>query len=87
MDGRFVLSVLSFRLSRCVWDDSSDVWKADACMFHVFESFWRGANAGEQKGSGLGLYIARQLMLKMGGEIFAEIVDGEMCVTAVFVKA
>ena len=54
---------------------------------HVFESFWRGANAGEQKGSGLGLYIARQLMLKMGGEIFAEIVDGEMCVTAVFVKA
>ena len=54
---------------------------------HLFESFWRGTNAEKEKGSGLGLYIGRQLMRKMNGDIFAEISDGLMCVTAVFGKA
>ena len=53
---------------------------------HIFESFWRGENAGNEKGSGLGLYICRQLMRKMNGEIFAEIKEGFMFVTAVFGK-
>jgi len=53
---------------------------------HVFESFWRGANAENIAGSGLGLYISRKLMQKMKGEIFAEITDGVMCVTALFTK-
>ena len=42
---------------------------------HIFESFWRGANAENIGGSGLGLYICRQLMCKMKGEIFAKIDD------------
>ncbi len=53
---------------------------------HIFDSFWRGENAEHEKGSGLGLYICRQLMHKMNGEIFAEIHGGMMCVTAVFGK-
>lgn len=60
---------------------------ADTDLPHIFDSFWRGANAEKQKGSGLGLYICRQLMHKMNGDIFAEIKDGFMCVTAVFRKA
>ena len=59
----------------------------DTELPHIFESFWRGANVGNEKGSGLGLYICCQLMRKMNGEIFAEIKDGSMCVTAVFGKA
>lgn len=59
---------------------------ADTDLPHVFESFWRGANAEKIAGSGLGLYISRKLMRKMNGEIFAEICDGNMCVTAVFAK-
>lgn len=59
----------------------------DAELPHLFDSFWRGSNAQTEKGSGLGLYICRQLMHKMNGEIFAEIKDGDMCVTAVFEKA
>ena len=54
---------------------------------HIFESFWRGSNAGSKKGSGLGLYICRQLMRNMGGEVFAEAKDGTMTVTAVFPEA
>ncbi len=59
----------------------------DTELHHIFESFWRGSNAEDKKGSGLGLYICRQLMRKMNGEIFAEIKDGYMCITAVFRKA
>lgn len=59
----------------------------DSDISHIFESFWRGSNAENEKGSGLGLYICRQLMHKMNGEIFAKIEDGFMCVTMVFAKA
>lgn len=59
---------------------------ADTDLPHIFDSFWRGSNAENEKGSGLGLYICRQLMYKMNGDIFAEIRNGNMCVTAVFGK-
>jgi signal transduction histidine kinase len=51
---------------------------------YIFDSFWRGSNAEKSSGNGLGLYICRQLMKKMDGDIFAECVDDEMRVTAVF---
>lgn len=54
---------------------------------HIFDSFWRGSNVGSNNGSGLGLYICRQLMHNMDGDIFAEIHESMMCITAVFRKA
>jgi len=54
---------------------------------HIFESFWRGANAKSIRGSGLGLFICRQLMRRMNGEIFAEIDDDIITVTTVFTRA
>ncbi|MDR0949157.1 MAG: HAMP domain-containing histidine kinase [Lachnospiraceae bacterium] len=42
---------------------------------HLFESFFRGQNAHlrhEQDGSGLGLYIAREILRKMQGEAYAQ---------------
>lgn len=54
---------------------------------HIFESFWRGSNADKIGGSGLGLYICRQLMHKMGGEVFAKTDNEFMSVAAVFQKA
>ena len=58
----------------------------DSDLTHMFESFWRGTNAVNEKGSGLGLYICRTLMRKMNGEVFAKIEDKEMNVTVVFRK-
>lgn len=43
----------------------------DEEMPHLFDSFFRGSNAGEKEGNGLGLYICREIMRKMGGDIFA----------------
>ncbi len=51
---------------------------------HIFESFIQGTNAKGVNGSGLGLYICRQLMHKMQGEVFAEIRQGQMYVTVIF---
>ena len=39
---------------------------------HLFDSFYRGSNARDRSGNGLGLYIGRQIMLKMKGDIFAQ---------------
>lgn len=51
---------------------------------HLFDSFYRGTNAQGKQGSGLGLYICRQLMRKMDGDIYAEICDGGMAFVLVF---
>ena len=42
---------------------------------HIFDSFYRGSNSKKKEGSGLGLYICKQLMHKMDGDIFAKIKD------------
>lgn len=39
---------------------------------HIFDSFYRGSNAKDKQGNGLGLYICKYIMEKMDGEIFAE---------------
>ena len=44
----------------------------DNDMNNIFDSFYRGSNVGNQKGNGLGLYIVKQLMQKMDGDVFAE---------------
>ena len=54
---------------------------------NLFDSFYRGSNSQGVKGSGLGLYICRELMKKMEGEVFAEIRNGSFLVTAVIQKA
>ncbi|SFD06987.1 sensor histidine kinase [Ruminococcus albus] len=54
---------------------------------HIFDSFWRGSNTNGRQGSGLGLYICRRLMNSMRGDIFADINDGYMSVTAVCRKS
>ena len=57
---------------------------------NIFDSFYRGSNAEKQKGSGLGLYICKEIMRAMDGDVFAEVKnDGKeklFAVTAVFRK-
>ena len=41
----------------------------DEDMPFIFDKFYRGRNCGAEQGSGLGLYIVKYLVTKMGGEI------------------
>ncbi len=50
---------------------------------NLFDSFYRGSNSHGIKGNGLGLYICKNLMRKMDGEVFAQIQDGCFRVTVV----
>lgn len=51
---------------------------------HIFESFFRAGNSEGKSGNGLGLYICREIMRKMGGEIFAEKEEEGMAFILVF---
>lgn len=51
---------------------------------HLFDSFYRGSNVGSKQGNGLGLYISRQIMHKMEGDIFAECCEDGMNFCLVF---
>ena len=53
---------------------------------HIFDSFYRGSNSKKQEGSGLGLYICKQLMHKMDGEIFAKIKEDNCFEATVVVR-
>ncbi|MBO0586944.1 HAMP domain-containing sensor histidine kinase [Sporosarcina sp. E16_8] len=50
---------------------------------HMFLSFWRGSNVGDKPGNGLGLYIGKQLLKKMEGDIFAETKDNVVAIVLV----
>lgn len=54
---------------------------------HLFDSFYRGSNSANVRGSGLGLYICRSLMRRMGGEVYAELDGGRFIATVVVRKA
>ena len=43
----------------------------DSEMNNIFDSFYRGSNTTNIQGNGLGLYIVKQLMTKMDGDVFA----------------
>lgn len=53
-------------------------------MPRLFDSFYRGSNAGTRDGNGLGLYICREIMRKMEGEIFAQAEEDGMSFFLVF---
>lgn len=44
-------------------------------MPYIFNSFWRGSNASEVEGNGLGLYEASFIARKLGGDIVARYLD------------
>ena len=87
-DGDFIkVSFADEEDARLITVSNSGCTLAENEAEHIFDSFYRGTNVGSKPGSGLGLYIAKKLMLKMNGEVFAE-QDGEvMKVTVVLHKS
>ncbi len=53
---------------------------------HIFDSFYRGSNIKNQEGSGLGLYICKQIMHKMDGDIYSKIRKNDIFETTIVVR-
>jgi two-component system sensor histidine kinase/response regulator len=68
---------------RELWAEVEDTGPgiSDTLAEHIFDKFHQGDNSLKRKhgGSGLGLYICRQLLELMGGEIRYENLDGKGC--------
>lgn len=83
-DGNYIdIQISSEEDCRLITVANSGCTFSETELPYIFDSFWRGSNVGNQSGNGLGLYICRQLMLKMDGDIYAECHGDEMRVTAV----
>jgi len=59
----------------CIYNTGCTLEKKE--LLHIFDSFFRGSNVGKRPGSGLGLYICRELMHLMEGEVTARIIGQE----------
>ncbi|MBO4952973.1 MAG: HAMP domain-containing histidine kinase [Lachnospiraceae bacterium] len=53
---------------------------------HIFDAFYRGSNHAGVRGSGLGLYICKELLHKMDGDIYAKRPETGFAVTIVLRK-
>ena len=53
----------------------------------IFDSFYRGSNTDNISGNGLGLFIVKQLMQKMDGDVFVKTCEDIFEVTLVVRKA
>lgn len=63
---------------------NSGISVEDREFAHLFDSFFRGINSKAKEGNGLGLYICKQIMQKMDGEIFVERTEDGMRFCLVF---
>lgn len=54
---------------------------------NLFDSFYRGSNSHGMTGNGLGLYICKNLMRKMDGDVFVQLMDGNFRASVVIRKA
>lgn len=52
----------------------------------IFQRFYRGSNAEDEIGSGLGLYLVRLILLKENGNVMVEEADGGGSIFTVFLK-
>lgn len=68
----------------CIYNTGSHIETKE--LNHIFDSFFRGSNVGKRTGSGLGLYICRQLMHLMEGGISARVLDGDIMEVRVAVR-
>lgn len=86
-DGKYI-SIESFDEENCrlisVLNSGCEISETE--VSHLFESFYRGSNSRNVDGSGLGLYICKELMHQMDGDIFINTSDNTFKVTIVFQK-
>lgn len=86
-DGKKIsISVLEEEDCRLVVVDNTGNNLIEEELPNIFDSFYRGSNSKNIKGSGLGLYICRCLMRAMDGDIYAKTMNDVFRVVVVVRK-
>lgn len=61
--------------------------EADIDISQIFDRFYKADKSRQKGSSGLGLFIVKELMERMGGNVHAELSEGKFCILLEFVMA
>lgn len=68
-NGTITISVKSYELFACISIQDNGIGIAEEEQEKIFGRFNRGSNVSETEGTGIGLYLSREIIEKQGGYI------------------
>lgn len=76
-NGTITISVKSYELFACISIQDNGIGIAEEEQEKIFGRFNRGSNVSETEGTGIGLYLSREIIEKQGGYIHLQSKLGE----------
>ena len=84
--GRIEVSLQAYELFACIRISDTGKGISEADLPKIFGRFYRAADSAEAPGVGIGLYLAREIVLQCGGYIQATSVPGAGSVFSVYLS-
>lgn len=85
--GSVIVSVKRYEMFVCIEISDTGIGIQEQEMSQVFTRFYRGKDTQEQEGVGIGLYLAREIILAEGGYIKVNSAKGKGSVFSVFLPS
>ena len=85
--GSVIISVKKYEMFVCIEISDTGIGIQEQEMSQVFTRFYRGKDTQEQEGVGIGLYLAREIILAEGGYIKVNSAKGKGSVFSVFLPS
>lgn len=86
-DGKYVhISFAEEESCKLITIENTGCTLSEEELTNIFDSFYRGSNSENIRGSGLGLYICKELLHRMDGELFAKLIEDRFAMTIVLRK-
>lgn len=76
-NGKIIVLAKSYEMFACISVCDDGIGIEDEEQEKIFGRFYRGSNAAETEGTGIGLYLSREIIEKQGGYIHLKSKSGE----------
>ena len=83
-NGTITISVKSYELFACISIQDNGIGIAEEEQEKIFGRFNRGSNVSETEGTGIGLYLSREIIEKQGGYIHLQSKLGESSIFEIY---
>lgn len=83
-NGKIGISVKSYEMFACISIRDNGIGIAEEEQEKIFGRFYRGSNVSETEGTGIGLYLSREIIEKQGGYIHLKSKLGEGSVFEIY---